>query len=378
MRVGFDASVASGQPGGTGTYATQLLKALVPLHPEWTYYLYFRNLADANPLLTTPAGDNVVRVPVPGRLNVARMQLSMPGQLVRDRIDLYHSPGYFLPLRWPGPKIVTIHDLNVYLQLRSWLRRGKLTSWADLSVQTPLSAGVARRIIVDSTSAKQDVMRLLRVRADRVRVIPLAPDPYFDEAAAADDLAAAQQITGGRPFILFVGILSPQKNLEGLVRAFATSGIWRSGVELVMAGADHEGYARELRAAALRENVAGAVRLPGYVPRSTLRGLYASTTCLVLPSHGEGFGLPMVEAMACGSPILAANRQALPEVLDGGGQLFDPAKLDDLSALLRRVSEDAAFQSELRQRAKTRRQDFSWEKTAQATAEVYAEVMHDA
>lgn len=378
MRVGFDASVASGESGGTGTYATQLLNALVPMHPDWTFYLYFRNLADANPLLTRPAGENVVRVPVPGRLNLTRVQLSLPGQLVRDGIDLYHSPGYFLPLRWRGPKIVTIHDLNVYLQLRSWLRKGKLSSWADLSLQTPLSARMARRIIVDSTSAKNDVMRLLRVRADRVRVIPLAPDPYFDQAAASDDLAAAQQISGGKPFVLFVGVLSPQKNLEGLVQAFARSGIWRDGVALVIAGGDHEGYARELRAAAARERVAAAVRLPGYVPRSTLRGLYASTTCLVLPSHGEGFGLPMVEAMASGAPILAANRQALPEVLDGGGQLFDPNRLDDLCRLLRRVYEDPAFQSELRQLAKTRRRDFSWEKTAQATAEVYDEVLRDA
>ena len=377
MKIGFDASVASGQPGGTGTYAVQLLNALVPMRPDWTFVLYFRRMTDANPLLAG-LGDNVVRVAVPGRTNVARIQLALPRQLGQDAIDLYHSPGYFLPLRWPGPKVVTIHDMNMYVQARNWLRLAKLRAWADLSVQTPLSARVARRIIVDSMSAQRDVTRLLRVRASRVRVIPLAPDPYFDEAARPEETAAAQAIGDGKPYVLFVGILSPQKNLEGLVDAFASSGIWRQGVQLVIAGADHEGYQRELEAAAMRASVAGFVKFPGYVPRPTLRGLYGSATCLVLPSYGEGFGLPMVEAMACGVPILAANRQALPEVLDGGGQLFDPAKPEDLVVLLRKVTDDREFRHELTQRAVTRRKDFSWARTAAATADVYEEVLRGA
>ena len=375
MRVGFDASVASGQPGGTGTYAVQLLNALVPLRPQWTFVLYFRRMTDANPLLAAPLGDNVVRVAVPGRTNVVRIQLALPRQLDKDGIDLYHSPGYFLPLRWPGPKVVTIHDMNMYVQARNWLRLAKLRAWADLSVQTPLSARVARRIIVDSTSAQHDVTRLLRVRASRVRVIPLAPDTFFDEPARQDERAAARAIADGKPYVLFVGILSPQKNLDGLVDAFASSGIWRQGVQLVIAGADHEGYQRELQAAAMRAGIAESVTFPGYVPRPTLRGLYAAATCLVLPSYGEGFGLPMVEAMACGVPILAANRQALPEVLDGGGQLFDPANLEDLSGLLRRVTEDRDFRDQLKQRAISRRKDFSWASTAAATADVYEEAL---
>ena len=377
MRIGFDASVADGQPGGTGTYAVQLLNALVPLRPQWTFVLYFRQMRDSNPLLTAPLGENIVRVRVPGRTNLSRMQVAMPGQLIHDQIDVYHSPGYFLPLRWRGPKIVTIHDLNIYVQARNWLRMGKLRSWLDLSLQTPLSARVARRVIVDSASAQRDVIRLLRVAARRVRVIPLAPDTYFDEAPSEREKGTASAITLGRPFILFVGVLSPQKNLEGLVRAFAASSVWRDGVNLVIAGADHEGYGRQLRAVARRERVETSVQFPGYVSRATLRGLYAAAMCLVLPSHGEGFGLPMVEAMACGAPILAADRQALPEVLDGGGQLFDPSDMDDLSRLLRRVSDDGAFRADLQERARARRRDFSWNATARETADVYEEVVRE-
>src|SRR5256885_169683 len=228
MRIGFDASVASGQPGGTGTYAAQLLNALICQRPDWSFVLYFRRADQPNPLLTLPEGaTNVERITVPGSPNSWRVQVALPRRLRQDRIDVYHSPGPFLPVRWHGPKVVTIHDLNIYLNVRNWLRPKTFLAWADLALQTPFSAWVARRVIMDSL-----------------------------------------------------------------------------------------------------------LKLPGYVPRSTLRGLYAGALCLVLPSHGEGFGLPVVEAMALGAPILAANRQAIPEVVGEGGLLFDPTDSAELSTLL--------------------------------------------
>lgn len=374
MRIGFDASVAGGQPGGTGTYAVQLLKALIPLRPEWTFVLYFRNAGEDNPLRTAPEGANLQRVTVPVRTNAAYVQVELPRRLARDAIDVYHSPGYFLPLRWRGDKVVTIHDLNMFLQLRHWMHREKFRAWLDLAVETPLSVHVARRIIVDSEWAKRDVCRILRVRRDRVRVIPLAPDAFFDQAPGEGEVASARAIAHGQRFILFVGILSPQKNLEGLLRAFAASGLAETGMRLVLAGADHEGYGRTIREIAARLHIADSVALPGYVPRSTLRALYADAVCLVLPSHGEGFGLPMVEAMARGTPILAADRQALPEVLGNGGCLFDPDDAGQLGTLLQRVARQDAFRAELARRACERRQAFSWERAATATAAVYEEL----
>jgi glycosyltransferase involved in cell wall biosynthesis len=372
VRIGFDASVASGQPGGTGTYAVQLMNALIPMRPDWTFFLYFRRPDPGNPLMSGPIASNVHRIVVPGFTNSWRIQAMLPRQLARDRIDLYHSPGYFLPLRWGGRKVLTIHDLNMYAQARNWMRPQKFLAWLDLALETPLSARSANRIIAVSSATAMALRRILRVPSRAIRVIH---DGFFDEPASPSEMDAAARLAGGRPYILFVGILSPQKNLVGLIRAFNASNLAASGVELVLAGADHEGYARHLRAVADRTPAGEHVRLVGYVPRPTLRGLYAGALCLVQPSHGEGFGLPMVEAMAAGTPVLAANRQALPEVLGGGGALFEPAKLGELSALLARVAQDSALRATLAARARTRRRDFSWVKTAQATAEVYEEVL---
>jgi glycosyltransferase involved in cell wall biosynthesis len=374
MRIGFDASVASGQPGGTGTYAVQLLNALIVQRPDWTFFLYFRRVDQPNPLLTIPAGNpNVHRVTVPGTPNTWRVQVALPRRLRHDGIDVYHSPGPFLPLRWPGPKVVTIHDLNIYLNVRNWLRPKTLLAWADLALETPFSARVARRVITASEGARADLQRLLRVHRDAIRVIPDAPDPFFDVAPSPEERAAVREIASDKPYVLFVGVLSPQKNLRRLLLAFARSSLPAEGINLVLAGRDESDYGAVLRRLAGRFKIDSLLKLPGYVPRSTLRGLYAGALCLVLPSHGEGFGLPVVEAMALGAPILAANRQAIPEVVGEGGLLFDPTNLDELATLLNRVWLDGPLREDLSERARLRRKDFSWEKTAALTADVYLE-----
>jgi len=374
MRIGFDASVASGQPGGTGTYAVQLLNALIGQRPEWTFFLYFRRADQPNPLLTLPAGNaNVHRVTVPGSPNTWRVQVALPRRLRQDGIDVYHSPGPFLPIRWRGPKVVTIHDLNIYLNVRNWLRPKTLLAWADLAVQTPFSARVASRVITASEAARADLRRLLRVRPDAIRVIPDAPDPFFDASPSPAERSAVHEITSGKPYVLFVGVLSPQKNLRRLLLAFAQSSLPAEGINLVLAGRDESDYGAVMQQLARRLKIDSLLKLPGYVPRSTLRGLYAGALCLVLPSHGEGFGLPVVEAMALGAPILAANRQAIPEVVGEGGLLFDPTDSAELATLLNRVWLDAPLRKDLSERARLRRKDFSWEKTAALTADVYLE-----
>src|SRR6202171_2424286 len=374
MRIGFDASVASGQPGGTGTYAVQLLNALISQRPDWTFFLYFRRADQPNPLLTMPSGNsNVHRVTVPGSPNTWRVQVALPRRLRQDRIDVYHSPGPFLPLRWRGPKVVTIHDLNIYLNVRNWLRPKTLLAWADLALQTPFSARVASRVITASNAARADLQRLLRVRRDAIRVIPDAPDPFFDALPSPAERSAVHEITSGKPYVLFVGVLSPQKNLRRLLLAFAQSSLPAEGINVVLAGRDESDYGAVLQRLARRLNIDSLLKLPGYVPRSTLRGLYAGALCLVMPSHGEGFGLPVVEAMALGAPIIAANRQAIPEVVGEGGLLFNPDDSNELVTLLNRVSTDAPLREDLSERARLRRKDFSWEKTAALTADVYLE-----
>ena len=374
LRVGFDASVIFSSAGGTRVYAIQLLTALIDLKPDWTFLLYSRTAQQARDLKQMWAAPNVEATLVAGVPNALRIQARLPAQLRHDTVDVYHSLGYFLPLRWDGPKVVTVHDLNMYLNWANWLRSKRLLNWADMALQTPLAVRAADRIITDSQFSKDSICRILRVDPDRVAAIPLAPDAFFDDEPSTAEIDEARATTAGAPFVLYVGVLSPQKNLGMLIRAFAASSLPRAGARLVLAGTDR-GHGAALRAESGASGVSGQVQLAGFVSRPLLRALYHQALVVVLPSHGEGFGLPLVEAMASGAPVLAANRQSLPEVVGDAGCLFEPDDVRGLADLLSQMSADRAFRSDLVRRGRARRQHFSWTSAAEATAAIYEEVV---
>lgn len=374
LTIGMDASVVASSSGGTRVYALQLLRALVLLRPSWTFVLYLRRIGEEDELGDLVRASNVQTRVVRSRPNAWRVQMVLPSHLDSDRVDVYHSLGFFLPLRWGGPKVVTVHDMNVYTNPRSWLRGPTVFRWIDLVLQTSLSIRAADRVITDSESSRRQISKVMRLPVTRVSVIPLAADPYFSGTPSAGDISEAENVTSGRPFVLFVGILSPQKNLLMLLEAFARSHLPSAGTRLVIAGSDREGYASTLRNSARSLGIAEHVVMPGFVSPALLRALYRGALCVVLPSHGEGFGLPLVEGMASGTPILAANRQAIPEVLGDAGCLFEAEDPAALAGLLNRVADDDKFREELAQSARSGRERFSWQRTAEATAAVYEEV----
>jgi glycosyltransferase involved in cell wall biosynthesis len=373
MKIGFDASVIFSSTGGTRVYAIQLLTALRELKPDWKFVLYSRTAKQARDLKEMFPAPNVEATLVAGVPNALRIQARLPAQLRNDAVDVYHSLGYFLPLRWDGPKVVTIHDLNMYLNWPSWFRSRRLLRWADMAVQTPLAVRAADRIITDSEFSKGSICRILRVDPERVTVIPLAPDTFFDDEPSEAEIEEARAKTEGAPFVLYVGVLSPQKNLGMLINAFAASSLPRAGARLVLAGSD-SGHASALRAEAAALGITGKVQLTGYVSRPLLRALYRQALAVVLPSHGEGFGLPLVEAMASGAPVLAANRQSLPEVVGDAGCLFEPDDVAGLSDQLSLLLAEPAFRNGLVARGKARRELFSWKSAAEATAAIYEDV----
>jgi glycosyltransferase involved in cell wall biosynthesis len=375
LTVGIDASVIASGAGGTRVYALQLLKHLIDRRKEWTFVLYLRGRVDDEQFDSLTGALNVQTRTVNAGPNAWRVQVALPSRLQADGIDLYHSLGFFLPVRWKGPKVVTIHDLNMFANVRNWWRGPTMVSWLDLSLQTPISIRVADHIVTDSESSRNQILRMMRVPAERITVIPLAADPFFGETPSLSELAEATALVSGQPFVLCVGILSPQKNLLTLVQAFAKSNLPAVGVRLLIAGSDRENYGSTIRRQAKSLGVEAAVDLPGFISTAMLRALYRRALCLVLPSHGEGFGLPLVEAMASGTPILAANRQAIPEVLGEAGRLFEPRDVDTLSGLLNSVATNARFRDDLARRSRLGHARFSWEKTADATAEVYEHVM---
>ncbi len=360
--------------GGTRVYALQLISALMEVRPDWEFFLYTRDESQSRDLAQLWPSGKAHAVAVVGSPNTWRLQARLPARLSEDGIDVYHSLGYFLPMRWPGKRVVTIHDLNVYLSWRSWMRARKVLQWADMAVQIPIAARAADRIIAVSQFSKDSIRNVLHIDPARIVMIPNAPDPYFDELPSQVELDEAAEVARGSHFVLFVGILSPQKNLDMLIRAFAASGLHRDDYRLVLAGSDREGEGVNLRRIAHQAGVEDRLVMPGFVSNGILRALYHLALCVVLPSRGEGFGLPLVEAMACGAPVVAANAQALPEVIDGAGVLVDLEDVSGMARQLERISKDAAFRDELIRMGRQRRRAFSWRGAAESTAVVYEQV----
>ncbi len=373
MRLAFDAAPITHGAGGTRTYAVHLLAELARLRPDWEFHLYLRagSRSGLEDLLRFP---NICTRSGGAGLSPWRIHVELSRRLRQDQPDLFHSLGYFLPIAWRGRKVVTIHDLNVYKHARNWMRWPTVVDWAELATTIPLAVRAADHVITDSKASKTQIQSLFRLPDARLSVIHLAADDYFYEPATEAELADVLRMTGGRSYVLFAGVISPQKDLELLLRAFAQSGVDQTGCLLLLAGSDTSGYATHLRRRARQLGVDASLVMPGYVSRSTLRALYQAAECLVMPSHAEGFGLPAVEAMAGTTPVVAVRRSALPEVVGTGGLLFEPDRVGDLAGHIRTLVTDPVAQREARAYSRHRRDQFSWTRTAEMTIRVYEAV----
>jgi hypothetical protein len=374
LRVGFNAYLLHA-PGlrGWNRYAVNLLAAL-PAH-DVRPLLYSTRPIHADHLARLPEGAFDVRVAPPMRY-VRWEQRWLPGRCRTDGVDLLHSPfNYGLPVRCPVPRVLTLHD--AIDALHDGARLPLTRRWAPSNLRRRLDRRLSRRVaahvITVSEHAKRDLVDGLRLPAAKVTVAYEAADPTF-EAPVSDVARAAVRATHGlrRPFVFYVGGFEPRKNVPFLVRAFADARL--ADVDLVLAGgAEVEGA--DVARLAGELGVGERVRSLGYVPDPELAALYAEALVFAYPSAYEGFGLPLVEAMAVGCPVLAARATSLPEILGTGGEAFalgDPA---ELTAWLRRLATEPALRADLVARARRRACDFSWRRAAAATVEVYRRVL---
>ena len=291
-------------------------------------------------------------------------QLIQPWALRRVGADLVHGPVFVGPLIAPCPLVITIHDL-------SFLRYPHLFRPANrlyLRIFTRASARRARRIIAVSAHAAEESVRLLGVAREKVDVVYHGVDPWFRPLPPEEvETFRARQGLPAR-FILYVGTLEPRKNLVRLVEAFARLGdpdVW-----LVLVGGrgwyDEEIFARveELR---LKDRVL----FPGYVQAEELPHWYNAATVFAYPSLYEGFGLPVLEALACGTPVLTSDRSALPEAAGDGGLLVDPCDVEAIAGGLHRLLTESTLREELRQRGLAHAGRFTWRRTAEETVATY-------
>jgi glycosyltransferase involved in cell wall biosynthesis len=364
--VGFDATTLTGRISGVGYYTARLMESLADGAGEG---IVRRLVVLSN--RPVPVQENE-RVQVYGRRRFAVrsvwMQLVLP-RILRDvRPDLVHFTNYLAPLAGRVPYLVSFHDMSLSLLPQyHTLKKRVLTSSL-----IPAVARGARMILTPSESTRRDVVRLLRVDPGRVRVIPYAAGPSFRPVPLAPErLEATHGIR--TPYFLYVGTLEPRKNLARALRAFASVADALPGCRFVIVGQRGWRYDEVLREAAhpaLRDRV----DLLGYVPEESLPELYAHALALVYPSLYEGFGLPVVESMACGTPVLTSRSSSLAEIAEGAALLADPTDEKALADALHALATDEGLRASLRAQGLERARAFSWQRTGRETVEAYQEV----
>ena len=303
--------------------------------------------------------------------------------LATRNMDVIHSPVNVIPLLSSRPRVVTIHDLTFLL-----FRDRHLPAKREyLRIMTRLSARSADAILADSENTRQDVIRLLDVDPAKVITVPLAADKeyqWFGETQSGQRDVEAFRMRRGLPerYFLYLGTLEPRKNIPQLLRAYAalhragtrTPGTGQQGVpKLVLAGPRGWMYREifdQVRELGLEEHVV----FPGFIPREEIVWWYNAALAFVYLSSYEGFGLPPLQAMACGVPVIINNVSSLPEVAGSAGYLVSAEETEAVTRALREVAESPELRQSLRERGLARSSEFSWERTARQTLAVYEAV----
>lgn len=360
--VGVDASRTTVQPRtGTEGYSYHLIRELLALGASHRFRLYFNAPPVAGDF---PVGAAELRtMPFPRLWTHLRLSLEM----LTHPPDLLFVPAHVLPLAHPRRSVVTVHDLG-YLY---WPRAHPRKRWWYLHLSTRYNARAAKLVIADSAATHDDLVRHYGVPADKIRVVHLGHGPAHRPPSAEEVRAVRARHGVVGDYVLTVGTLHPRKNLGRLFDAFALARA-ESGVpcRLVVVGA--AGWqAEEIHRQAAE--LGADVQFLGYVPEAELPALLGGAMALAFPSLYEGFGLPALEAMACGTPVVASNTSSLPEVVGDAGLLVPPTDVAALSRALGAVLRDAGLRAELRARGLDRASRFTWRRCAAETLAVLEE-----
>ncbi|MCL4458725.1 MAG: glycosyltransferase family 4 protein [Chloroflexi bacterium] len=362
MHIGIDASRARRrQRTGTETYSLRLIQELLRLGRH-RYTLYF-DRPPASGLFPPRQNLQIRVIPFPRLWTHLRLSWEM----IAHSPDLLFVPAHVIPLYHPKRTVVTLHDLG-YLYYRE---AHPFLNWCYLHLSTYYSARVATSVIVDSEVTKEDLIKWYRIEPQKISVVYLAPAEAFrpvTDVTLLENIKSRYGIRGD--YLLYVGTLQPRKNVAGLLEAFAIlKREMRLEHTLVIAG--KPGWSAETVWQKVKDlDLEARVCFTGYVADDDLPSLFSAATLFVLPSLYEGFGLPAVEAMACGTPVVASNASSLPEVIGEAGILIDPHDPLALAEAMARVVNDAALRAELKQHGLERAKFFSWQRCAEETLQV--------
>ena len=359
----------------TGKSLITLYEKLIRLAPQWHFRFYYQPRPDQDlPWNNLPP--NVAFVPLSMRGDRWDLweQIRLPWQAHRDRVDLLHCPAQTAPLWKPVPTVVTIHDLIPIRFDEGWparrvhrLRRNMARSLRD-----------AAAIITVSDHSRRDLLEMfpeaVEQRIERIYWAPDESSQVLSDQGAISEVCARYGVQTKR-YLFALGGDTPRKNTEGLLRAFATAtNNERFGLDLLVGGLPSSTLER------CRTLIAGCrsrerINLFGYFPNEHLAPLFNGAKAFVFPSYYEGFGLPILDAMACGCPVLASAKTSIPEVAHDAALYFEPDSIDDMVVAMTRIATDSALETQLHQAGLSRAAEFSWAQTAEQVYDLFNRIL---
>ncbi|MGH2594316.1 MAG: glycosyltransferase family 4 protein [Anaerolineae bacterium] len=384
MRIGIDVTSAVTQSAGIGRYTRELVRALLNLDAPHTYTLFYATEKRvARPIEPLPRSVRLRRLPFHDKWLARlwhKLRIPISIELITGPIDLFHSPDFSLPptLR-RTPTLLTVHDLSFIRDPESAvpsLRR-------YLSSVVPRSVARARRVLADSQSTKDDLVELFGAPPGKIDVLLSGVDARFRPIRDPAALAAvrAKYDLGSGPLVLSVGTIQPRKNYVRLIQAFAQvmgqwwqiGPEWLGDVNLVISGGT--GWLSDaIFAEATRLGLQARVKFTGFVDDADLPALYSAAAVFAYVPRYEGFGLPVLEAMACGVPVIGSNASSIPEVVGEAGLLVDPLDVDAIAAGLIGLLKDASARDAYLRAGLRRAAQFTWESAARQLLSIYAEL----
>jgi glycosyltransferase involved in cell wall biosynthesis len=373
MRVGLDGRCIQDHFPGIGRYAYNLSLQMARAAPELSLVLFYDPRAQntRHDLSALEALPNMTMRPVDLPILSLRSQLALPRLARAERLDLFHSPYYVMPYAMPCPTVVTLHDLIPSLYPES-LPRARLAPLFVLLQR--LALWRAKGILVDSQATAEDVHSMLGAPISRLTVAPLGVEERFRPVPEAERTQMRERLGLRAPYILYLGINKPHKNLVRLIEAWAgLRPSERGACWLVLAGPDDPRYSQP-RQAVVRLGLTESVRFVGEVADEDLPGLYAGAQAFVLPSLYEGFGLPVLEAMACGAPVACSRTSSLPEIVGDAALTFDPLSVPRICGALGRLLTEPGLRQRLSVLGQERAARFTWRRTAEATLALYRHI----
>jgi glycosyltransferase involved in cell wall biosynthesis len=371
MRIAIDARKL--RDFGIGTYIRNILIELSRIDRETEYVVLCRpEDVEAGDML----GHNFRMVPETAPPYSVSEQIRIPTSLFRERADLVHEPHYVLPPAIRCRSVVTIHDC-IHLRFPQYLPGRLAHLYARAAMWTAVRK--ADRVLTVSEASKRDILRYFDVPPEKVSVIYNAIDERFLGPPNLERMEQVRQrFQLDHPFVLYVGNIKPHKNIGRLIEAFGRArGEGPDGLKLVIIGDEISKYPA-LRQAVHRHRLDKHVRFFGFQPLDTLAAFYRQARAFVFPSLYEGFGLPPLEAMACGTPVVTSNVSSLPEVAGEAALLVDPDDADAIAEGIRRAVADEVLRADLIARGLARARMFSWARSVAAIHGIYMDVLNSA